>query len=472
MKKFFEKYDLLKVAGILVLLTVALTWVLPRGSFSGATFTAGEITRVGLQNFLTWIVQALPNFAYLVSFLLILGGFYQVLSKRAGYQKLVKTISEKLKGREIPVVLFVALIFACLSSLSNDYFPLMIFIPFVVTILSGMKVDKITSFVATFGGILVGTIGSTYGSKVAGMLTSVFTVEAVDILTTQTILFVAAFVLLSVFTILRLVKAKKNEKKDKFVEYDKFAVVAAKESKDAKKTRMWPYIVMMALLFVVTVLAYLPWETWEITAFTDATKWVNEWSIAGQPILSYIFGAFTAFGEWDIYTIQIVLLFATLLIHWFGKMSFDELCENYGEGFKKLGYTSIVALLVYLVVVFSVMFPVLPTVVDWLEGFADGFNAFLVSVGAFVTSIFSGEMYYAMSLVGGYYAAAYAEFLPELSIIFQALFGLVSFFVPSSVVLMLGLSYLDIPYKDWLKFIWKFLLAMLVIIIIIIVVIV
>lgn len=472
MKKIFEKYDLLKISGILVLLTVLLTWIIPSGYFRGSEFVAEEITRVGIQDFFNYGVLGLTYFSVLVGLLLVTGGFYQVLSKRAGYQKLVKAISEKLKNAVIPFVLFVSLFFAILGSLVNEYFPLLVLIPFIITILNRMKVDKITSFVATFGGLLVGTLGSTYSTKVAGMITSTLGVEIADVLTTQTIIFVIGFVLLSVFTIWRIVKGKKEKR---FEEYDKFNLDEIVTTKDAKnkKVHVWPYALTMILLFVTVALAYLPWESvWEITFFKDITTWVNEFSIAGVPIFSYIFGAFTPFDKWDIYSVQVVMLVVILLINLFGKMPLNEILKSFGEGFAKMGYVIVAMLMAYLVVEFAVMYPVLPTIVNGLTGLAEGFNAFLTSLSAFIASIFSCEMRYPMEMLGSYFAGAYAQFLPEITIIFQTMFGLASFFVPSSIILMIGLAYLNIPYKDWLKFIWKFLLAMLIVVAVIIVIIV
>ena len=51
MKKFFEKYDLIKLSGILILLSVVLTWVVPYGYYYGNEMYVEEITRVGLNNF-------------------------------------------------------------------------------------------------------------------------------------------------------------------------------------------------------------------------------------------------------------------------------------------------------------------------------------------------------------------------------------------------------------------------------------
>lgn len=465
MKKFFEKYDLIKVSGILVLLTVVLTWLIPSGYFQSGELIVEDITRVGLTDFFYFGMLGMYYFCVLVTFLFVLGGFYQVLSTRAGYRTLVKNISEKLKNFAIPVVLIVSLLFAILGSLVNEYFPLLAFIPFVIAILNRMKVDKISSFVATFGGLLIGTLGSTASTKVAGYLTNNFGVEAADVLTTQTILFVIAYLLLAGFTFLRM-KKQSGKKQDN---YDMFEV----ETKDSKTEvpKTWTYAVGIILFAIVTVLAYLPWSTWEITLFADATKWVNELSIADIPIFAYIFGEFTEFGKWDIFMVQYVMIFATLLIHWFGHMSLSEIFKCYGEGFKKIGKVVIILLVVYLILELNVMFPILPVIADWFANLTDGFNALITFISASVTSLFTVEMQYVVQLVGPYHTNAFADAANSMVIIFQTAFGFISFFAPSSIILMLGLSYLDIPYKDWLKFIWKFLVTILAVIIVIILII-
>ena len=45
MKKFAEKHDLVKIAGIMVLISVLLTWVIPQGYFSGAELNSNDITK-------------------------------------------------------------------------------------------------------------------------------------------------------------------------------------------------------------------------------------------------------------------------------------------------------------------------------------------------------------------------------------------------------------------------------------------
>lgn len=469
MKKFFEKYDLVKIAGILVLISVVLTWIIPFGYFSGSEMVTEEITRIGITNFFQYGLLGMYYFTVLVTFLFVLGGFYQVLSKRPGYQKVVKTLASKLKGFDVTFVLITSLLFAIAGSMVTEYFPLIALIPFIISVMNRMKIDKISSFIGTFGGLLVGAIGSTYSPKVAGYLTDTFAVEASDVLITQTILFIIAYLLLALFTVLRMRKQKKSRD---FESYDKFETELAPAD---RKVRTWPTIVGIVLFVIVTIFGYLPWEQWNITIFSDITTWVNELAITIKtkeiPIISYICGEFSAFGSWDIFQLQFVMLFITILYWIFGKTSLDEIFDDYGEGFKKMGSTVIVLLVVYLVLELAVMYPVVPTIVAWFADKLEGMNVLVGMLSAFISSIFGVEMQYVMSLSGAYLASVISNAGATLTIIFQSIFGLVSFFVPSSAILMLGLSYLGIPYKDWMKFIWKFLLAMFAIIIVIVVII-
>jgi uncharacterized ion transporter superfamily protein YfcC len=52
-------------------------------------------------------------------------------------------------------------------------------------------------------------------------------------------------------------------------------------------------------------------------------------------------------------------------------------------------------------------------------------------------------------------------------VLYIAINGLVQVIAPTSVIAIFGLSYLDIPYKKWIKYIWKFFLIMLALLLII-----
>ena len=49
----------------------------------------------------------------------------------------------------------------------------------------------------------------------------------------------------------------------------------------------------------------------------------------------------------------------------------------------------------------------------------------------------------------------------------QGIYNLVMIIAPTSVALIIGLYYLDIPYGKWFKAIWKLLLELLVVLLIV-----
>ena len=72
-------------------------------------------------------------------------------------------------------------------------------------------------------------------------------------------------------------------------------------------------------------------------------------------------------------------------------MSFDDFAESFGEGFKKSGKLVLVMLMAYLVLEIAVMFPVVPTIVDWFMKLASKFNVILGTIAGLFTSLFSVE---------------------------------------------------------------------------------
>ena len=52
--------------------------------------------------------------------------------------------------------------------------------------------------------------------------------------------------------------------------------------------------------------------------------------------------------------------------------------------------------------------------------------------------------------------------LASVAILLQGIYGIFFLVGPTSLILIIGLTYLDIPYTTWLKYIWRFILALVV----------
>ena len=113
------------------------------------------------------------------------------------------------------------------------------------------------------------------------------------------------------------------------------------------------------------------------------------------------------------------------------------------------------------------MYPVIPTIVDWFIHLSDKFNVVLAAVAGLFTSLFTVEYQYTVSLIGTFLKSTFADNANQIAIILQTTFGLATLIAPSSAILLMGLSYCDIKFKDWIKYIWKFVLIMFIILIVI-----
>lgn len=460
MKKFWEKHDLVKIAGIMVVISVLLTWVIPQGYFSGTALSVGDITRVGIFDFFTYGLLGMYYFTVLVTFLFVMGGFYQVLARCGGYQKLTDNIAKKFKGKEILFVLLVSFVLSAITAVSKEYFVVIAGIPFFITIMRKMGLDKITGFTTTFGAVLVGILGAIYNVKIVGMSVQTLGVKYDTYIWLKVGIYFITYILFNVFAILHLRK-NKNKKANQIEE-----LYVSEEV--TKKTKVWPVVLILVLMAITALLAYLPWtDVFKVTWFTNAKTAVTEFKIFDSTVFAYLLGSVQEFGSWDIFGMQLLMLFGALLIKWVYKISTNDFLSSFGEGLKKSGKLVIILLLCYLVLEFSVMFPVIPTIVDWFVSLSSKFNALLVTIAGLFTSMFSVEYQYTVSLIGQYLANGYADYTKQLSIMLQSTYGLAGMFAPSSAILLIGLSYLGITYKEWFKYIWKFLVAMFIVILVI-----
>ncbi len=461
MKKDGKKLDLVKASGFMVLLSVLLTWIIPQGTFSGTAINVTEITRVGIFDFFTYGLLGMYYFTVLVTFVFVLGGFYQVLSRIGGYQSIVTKLAKIFKRKEILFTLIVSFIFTALSSVTNEYFLLIAAVPFILAIAKELKLDKISGFTMTFGSILVGTIGSMYSTKIVGINVNYLGLEYNTLWYIKLIILLLAFILFNVFNVLHIRKTLNNKSAE--IINDEFAPANVTSNK-----KIWPLAIVLTLFAIISIMAYFPWnDVFEITCFEKALESIQTFELFDSTIFTYILGDVNAFGNWDIFGIQALMVIATLILKVIYKLSLDDYLTSFGEGFKKSGKLVVLLLLSYLTLEFAVMYPVIPTIIDWFISLSDKFNIVLTTISGLFTSLFTVEYQYTVSLIGLYLKALFADNINQIAIILQTTFGIASMITPSSAILLLGLSLCDIKYKEWLKYIWKFIVAILLILIVI-----
>ena len=463
MKKIFKDHDLIKILGLIVLFTTILTWIIPAGTFTQSGYIEESIRRVGIVDFSTIGLTSIQWFLQQIVFLLILGGFYGFLTRVKGYQILVSKVAKKIKGKEIPVVLSISFVFALLASLSTSIFQLLIFVPFVVTVLLRAKLNKIAVFSATFGSIIIGIMGATYSAAGMNFINQYMGLETETLLGAKAIIFFVTYFLFNFFTIKTIKENKKNE-----VVEDKFEV------EETKGKSYLGAAIVLGLLAIFTIVGYINWvQSFQIEIFATFHEWLTGISIGEHTIIQYIIGTPNQMqavpgqlGTWDLQISMVTLFITAIVLAIIYKVKCNDIIVSVGAGMKKMLKPITIFILINIIFVLVVWSPFVPTIVNFIVGLTEGFNVYLVSLSMLIASLFQPDVGYTGYLFGPYLAFAYSEHTEVISIVINSMYGLVQFIAPTSIMLMIGLAYLDIDYKTWFKHIWKFLVGIFVLLLI------
>lgn len=455
--------DLFKWVGIAIFVALVLTWVVPYGYFQEGSFYEYGMQRIGLSDIPTILYYGIYFCLTTVLYLLALGGFYGVLSKTKGYQALVKKTSKFVKGKEIAVAVILIVLLTGLTSILKTPLVLLVFVPFLVSVLLNAKFDKVTTMGLTYGSILVGTLAATYGTDGLYWFNSYLNVTDITLgMTHRLIIGGIALALFIAYNIYRIVKNKNNRAND--LESDLYAVEVVKG-----KAKTWPIIVVFAFIGIMVILGYVGWEKhFGIEVFANFHKWLTELSIGEDfTIFSYILGKnAVALGEYELASLITVVLIATVVVALMNGVKAHDFAESYAEGFKKMIKPICVFVLTYILFIVSYMTPFMAGASDWAFGLTKNFNPFITSITAFVTSIFHADLGYTAYIVGSFLSTNYASNFDLVHTLYVTTYGLVQLCVPTSGILLFGLATMKIDYKSWFKYIWKFLVAMVVVILI------
>ena len=446
------------------LIAILLTWLLPYGAFSGNVYAEYGMGRIGLNDIPTVIYYAVYFALDKLMYLFVLGGFYGVLSLTKGYQKLVTSIAKKLESNKMTVVIVSMVIFALLTTLLTNSLAVLFFVPFVISIMSKMKVDKLSSFIATFGGILVGLMAAPWGTEGLTWFNYYVGTTITNGFKLRLIITAISLLLFIVFVVIRSKKLDKKDAASSLTE-DTFEVASLEE-----KTKKAPIVILLAICAIVILLGYIDWKgTLGIEVFSKFHEWLVGLTIGeNTTIFAYILGSSAKMlGSWDIATLVAFTLVMSIIVGLVYRIKLSDFLTAFGNGMQKMLKPVAIYVAVFTTFVVMYMTPIMPTIANWFYGLTEGFNLFTTSLMAFIASIFQTDLGYTGYALGAYLTSTFADKLDLVHTIHIAMYGMVQLILPTSGLLVLGLAYTKVEYKTWLKFIWKFAVAMLIILMII-----
>ncbi len=510
------KRNLLKAIGISFLIFVVLSWIIPVGTYSNGEFTKGSVDAVGLFDLVNVPVSTLLTFALYIVVFACIGGLYGVMEKTGALTSWVEKINKKFSGKEKGFLIFTIIFFVVLSSVTGLVLPLFVLVPLFAMILFAMNYDKVTAMASTVGAMLIGSVCSTYGFNITGYTKNILTLDMNNEIWAKVVLLVLLTAAL-IFFILKFqvrkaakVAAPRKEAKVEKEEEKKVKAPAKKETsqakktsakkpanktkktttkkttqnmavakdvkkvKDAKSVSIIPLVIIFVLMLVITMVGMYNWYyAFEINVFNEIHTSIMSVKIGDFPIFEHLLSGISQIGYWGNVEFIIMMVFAAVIIAFVYKLKVGQFVESFIAGVKKMLPTAIYAALASLIltVLYQALYSGTGTITDTMfnatMGMSDGFNVLTTGLTAFYGSFFYNDLYYLLSSMAAYLTSFDAGSLTIAGLLVQSIYGLGMIIFPTSVILIAGLSYFDVSWKQWFKYIWKFALAVLLIVLLV-----
>ena len=244
------------------------------------------------------------------------------------------------------------------------------------------------------------------------------------------------------------------------------------------------FIVSVVIFALFIIASIIPYESLfkNCTVFTEFNSWLSNLKIGNYAIFNNIIGSplivsestgsttgsIAVFGSWTMSDVSILLFILTLLIAIINNVKIDDFIKGINENIKKILPVAITAMLISVVLVTMITSGISITIANKILSIFKGFNIAETIFATMISSVLTSDFYYLISTVGQLLtlSTSNSQYYGVIAFIIQSIYNLVMIIAPTSVGLIIGLYYLDIPYNKWFKFIWKLLLILFVIIIV------
>ena len=405
---------------------------------------------------------------------------------------------------------------------------LILFIPFVVSLVLMMGYDKIVAAFVTVGSMAAGLIGTTYASSNISMLTTSLNLDFDYEIGVRFVLLLVGIILVIFNTLMYIKKymvnvkiekktiKKSEEKAEEIVEEKKAEKTVAKsnnssktksssskktnsskKSSSTKSSKSRKSDNKAALkdedIIVVKETAYddevfipesvnskhsvWPFAAGFILLLVIMVLAFISWGDTGFNVKIFddatkavkLLGTVNSFGNWNLIDLFLPIVSVMLLLCVIYKVNINDMFDGFAEGAKKALYPAFISILVYTVLVLTTYHPFQLVIYKAVLGMTKGFNIATTSIVAILAGLFNVDAAYVFQSSVPYFASVVtnADNYSIAGIIFQAMYGLVVLVAPTSLILMGILSYLKVSYGEWLKRIWKLLLELFVVLLIV-----
>lgn len=486
-----KKSNLFKAVGIVILSYVLLSWIIPIVNSIGG-FKWDVSHQLGFVSTAFNVLNSLPTFIPVVTFVLLVGAFYGVLKTTGAYDKIIDLFSSKVVGREKLLLIIIIVIMALISSLVGLDLGLLIVFPIIIGLLIKIGYDKMVALSATLGATIIGMYGATFSTSLYGVNNQILGIKTFNQIVPKVIFLVLGVVALIVFVLMYCKKnalpvANKDSAREVTIsskKHDKVKKSSVKKAKSFNKILKVrkekgergavPALVVIGLMLLIAILGTTNWsgligaDNWFATAHNAWTGFtIGKFDILNKLFASDNIGAFGTWAEptlrYQVYSI--LLIYAMILISLLYRTKLDDAFNGFVDGLKSFVVPAILVILALSLHLFVYFNDVLTPVMSALLKSTKEFNVAISGIYTIINSLFYVDYYYFASFIVYPITQVYTDksVLSIINVMFVNLYSLVMLVAPSSVLLLVSLSISEVKYKDWIKYIWKLALGLLLV---------
>ncbi len=472
-----KKNKMLKTLLFVLLLAVIATWFIPTTNITDGKFVTEAYNRIGVFQLSNYVAIVIANFFQYSFYLIFVGGLYGVMSKLPAYKKLTNLIAKGFKNREWIFFITVGLFLALVSSMTGLSFGLLILLPILVSIVLAMGYDKMTAAILFVGSVIAGLMGTVFSANnVLGMIRVLGIVNQEEFINGQ-VLIKLVIMAIALFVVVGGAWLYAKEHKGE----------PEKLEEDVEKAKVWPLSIVLDLTLVVLILGFISWTSLKVDFFDKfVTSMINP---TGSPLTKGIVGGInsilgmsvdtnsgyvSSFGNWSLVEASVVVLIATVVLAVSYKVKYEDFLDDFLEGAKKALVPAMMVLIAYTVFVVLHSTNITNGVLRYLMHLGSGIDIVPTSVvftgfstlgiDQYWSAIMSAEYVHSLLPTGELLTLEQNNFI---GLLWQSMYGLTMFVAPTSAILVAVLSSLEISYKNWLKSVWKILLAIYVLLVLI-----
>ena len=429
-----KKYNIFKVLLLVLAAAIIVSFLIPSSTIG--YYTSGiEKGTINPINFVDSISNGLTSFSVFISafiFILSIGVFYAVLKKTGKYEAVINNTAVKFQKKKGLFLVISILTFGIMTAVIGDILPMLIFVPAFIDIAKKLGYDSKTSIASTVVAILLGSAGSLYTNYVNQIMSATVSSNII----TKIVILVLGLGSLILFTILTSKPEKTNLEKE-----------------EVKKGL--PMMIAFDVIIAFLILGMVSWNGYfGFEGFTNFHKTLTDFKVFDVSLFNAILGStLSAFGEWTIYNVIVLLVVTTVILALIYKIKFDGLLESIASGIRRALPYAMIVILANLVLVGVYNSGFYTTVITSIAGMTDKVlsGTTLSALSSVVYPDYTYATQFTLSTIT--YTITDTKFYLVLAVIFQVIYSLFLLISPTSILVLLGLQRENVSYKEWIKYI-------------------